>query len=57
MTSARSRAESIRSWQCPVIKDVKVEYEPLLAVQTCPHWDVFGGGVEDAKKEIENNVR
>lgn len=30
---------------------------PLLAVQTCPYWDTFGGGVEDVKKEIENDGR
>lgn len=34
--------------------DLKIEIIPLLAVQTCPHWDIFGKGVEDVKQEIKN---
>lgn len=39
----------------PIItKDLNVEYKLFLDVDRCPHWDVFGRGYEDVKKEIAN---
>ena len=41
--------------QMPIItKDLKTDTLPVLDVHVCPHWDVFGEGFEDVKKEIEN---